>query len=45
MVGCLAYWLSAWIKDGMKDKFMSIAVQPKEEVRKSQTSAACPQRH
>ena len=25
------YWLSAWIKDGVRGKFMSISCQPKEQ--------------
>lgn len=25
-----AYWLAAWIKDGNKGKYMSLAVTPKE---------------
>jgi len=25
------FWLSAWIKDGRKGKFMSLSIKPKEE--------------
>lgn len=30
-VGGTEYWLSAWIKEGAKGKFMSLSVKPKEE--------------
>ena len=32
-VGGVEYWLSAWIREGQKGKFMSLSVQPKDEVR------------
>ncbi len=31
MVGGVVYWLSAWIKDGKKGKFMSIATKAKDD--------------
>lgn len=30
-VGGTELWLSAWIKEGQKGKFMSLSVKPKEE--------------
>lgn len=27
------FWLSAWIKDGRKGKFMSLSIKPKEQQR------------
>ncbi len=30
-VGGTEYWLSAWIKEGAKGKFMSLSVQPKDQ--------------
>jgi hypothetical protein len=29
-VAGVEFWLSAWIKDGAKGKFMSLSIQPKE---------------
>ena len=31
IVAGVEYWLSAWIKDGRKGKFMSLSVKPKQE--------------
>ena len=31
IVSGVEYWLSSWIKDGKKGKFMSLSVKPKQE--------------
>lgn len=33
-VAGVEYWLSAWIKEGAKGKYMSLSVTPKEEAPK-----------
>jgi len=30
-IGGTEFWLSAWIKDGAKGKFMSLSVKPKDD--------------
>ena len=30
----VAYWISAWIKEGKSGKFMSLSFKPKDEPRK-----------
>lgn len=31
VVNGVEYWVSSWIKDGARGKFMSLAIKPKEE--------------
>lgn len=35
MIDGTEYWLSAWIKDGKKGKFMSLAFKPKDEAQQA----------
>lgn len=41
-VGGVEYWLSAWIKEGQKGKFMSLSVQPKEAASRQAPSNGGP---
>ena len=38
-VGGVEYWISAWLKTGKKGKFMSLAIQPKDEAPKGKAKA------
>ncbi len=35
MIGGVMYYVSGWIKDGAKGKFMSLAFKPKDEQQKA----------
>lgn len=41
-IGGVEFWLSAWIKEGKKGKFMSLSVSAKEEARPAAKPAARP---
>jgi hypothetical protein len=41
-VGGVEYWLSAWIKEGQKGKFMSLSVKPKDAQPTNRTPIAGP---
>lgn len=38
MIDGVEYWISAWVKDGAKGRFFSLAFKPKEE-RQPQTKS------
>jgi hypothetical protein len=38
------FWISSWIKDGAKGKFMSLALKPKEERQAQAPQPAAPAR-
>jgi len=42
-VGGQEFWLSAWIKEGQRGKFMSLSIKPKEEQRQQPQRAPAPQ--
>ncbi len=41
-VGGVEFWLSAWIKEGAKGKFMSLSIQQKEVQQQSISQRAMP---
>jgi hypothetical protein len=43
-VGGCEFWLSAWIKDGRKGKFMSLSVKPKEDAARRTSTPPAPPR-
>lgn len=43
-VNGVEFWLSAWIKDGAKGKFMSLSIQPKEAQRQAPPQQTAPRR-
>lgn len=40
LINGVPVWMSAWIKEGPKGKYMSIAFQPKDEQRRSSQDVA-----
>lgn len=40
MIGGKQVWISAWIKDGAKGKFMSLSIQEKEQVQQQGMATA-----
>lgn len=38
IVDGVSYWLSAWVKDGAKGKFFSLAVKPKDDRARSNSA-------
>ena len=40
LIDGVEYWISAWIKQGPKGKFLSLAFKPKEEIKSKPASKA-----